>query len=315
MGDPVSRDAQRHQAQFLVDEDIGPAHREVARARPIRGKADMPSMMGGHETDECSRPAERAVDPGLVGLLYYLEYGLVVGGQTTFSMTALSAAHLMVVTAVRLGCAARSTPAPITGQGYCARSLRTTYSHAAGRWPGGFPGRRTLAVSAGGSTVGRPPVGTAGNRNTLRPVGHLADSALSRCGHVRWEYCRAWSFVRLGVQVGFFSRLFVPRSVRRAMHPGRAVKRAVTPKAVKRASRALHPIDNAVYSIQRSAATAIRWAASARLPFPGMEIVLSAIGAKKLRPNAGTHSHQGRGFYCGGNTRICRIQRALPLSE
>jgi hypothetical protein len=58
--------------------------------------------------------------------------------------------------------------------------------------------------------------------------------------------------------VGFFSRLFVPRSVRRAVHPGRAVKRAVTPKAVKKVSRALHPVDNAVYSMQRSAATAIR---------------------------------------------------------
>lgn len=58
--------------------------------------------------------------------------------------------------------------------------------------------------------------------------------------------------------MGFFSRLFVPRSVRRAMHPGRAVKRAVTPKVVKRATRALHPIDNAVYSMERSAATAIR---------------------------------------------------------
>jgi len=42
------------------------------------------------------------------------------------------------------------------------------------------------------------------------------------------------------------------------MHPGRTVKRAVTPKAVKRASRAMHPIDNAVYSMQRSAATTIR---------------------------------------------------------
>ena len=58
--------------------------------------------------------------------------------------------------------------------------------------------------------------------------------------------------------MGFFSRLFVPRSVRRAMHPGRAVKRAVTPKVVKKASRALHPVDNAVYSMQRSVATAIR---------------------------------------------------------
>ena len=58
--------------------------------------------------------------------------------------------------------------------------------------------------------------------------------------------------------MGFFSRLLVPRSVRRVMHPGRAVKRAVTPQAVKKASRALHPVDNAIYSMQRSAATAIR---------------------------------------------------------
>lgn len=58
--------------------------------------------------------------------------------------------------------------------------------------------------------------------------------------------------------MGFFSRLLVPRSVRRAVHPGRAVKRAVTPKAIKKASRALHPVDNAVYSLQRSAATSIR---------------------------------------------------------
>jgi hypothetical protein len=58
--------------------------------------------------------------------------------------------------------------------------------------------------------------------------------------------------------VGFFSRLLVPRSVRRAVHPGRAVKRAVTPKPIKKVSRALHPVDNAVYSLQRSAATSIR---------------------------------------------------------
>jgi len=52
--------------------------------------------------------------------------------------------------------------------------------------------------------------------------------------------------------VGFLSRLFVPRGIRRAMHPGRAVRRAVTPKVIKRASRALHPVDNAVYSMTRA---------------------------------------------------------------
>ena len=53
--------------------------------------------------------------------------------------------------------------------------------------------------------------------------------------------------------MGFFCRLFVPRSVRRAVHPGRGVRRAVTPKAVKRLQRATHPIDNAFYSWQRFA--------------------------------------------------------------
>lgn len=40
--------------------------------------------------------------------------------------------------------------------------------------------------------------------------------------------------------MGFLSRLLVPRSVRRAVHPVRAVKRAATPKAVKKAKRAMH---------------------------------------------------------------------------
>jgi hypothetical protein len=52
--------------------------------------------------------------------------------------------------------------------------------------------------------------------------------------------------------MGFLTRLFIPRGVRRAMHPGRAVKRAVTPKVVKRARRSLSPLDNAVYGLQRS---------------------------------------------------------------
>jgi hypothetical protein len=58
--------------------------------------------------------------------------------------------------------------------------------------------------------------------------------------------------------VGFLSRLFVPRSVRRAAHPVRAVKRAATPKAVKKATRAMHPLDNAKYGVERSVATSLR---------------------------------------------------------
>jgi hypothetical protein len=58
--------------------------------------------------------------------------------------------------------------------------------------------------------------------------------------------------------VGFLTRLLVPRSVRRAVHPVRAVKRAATPKVVRQATRALHPIDNAVYGVERSVATSLR---------------------------------------------------------
>jgi len=37
--------------------------------------------------------------------------------------------------------------------------------------------------------------------------------------------------------MGFLPRLLVPRGVRRAMHPVRTVKRAATPKVVKKAGR------------------------------------------------------------------------------
>ena len=49
-------------------------------------------------------------------------------------------------------------------------------------------------------------------------------------------------------------------------HPGPAVKRVVTPKVVKRACRALHPIDNGVYGVQRSVATSLRSGRTARAP-------------------------------------------------
>lgn len=51
--------------------------------------------------------------------------------------------------------------------------------------------------------------------------------------------------------MGMLTRMFIPRSVRRAAHPGRAVKRAVTPRSVKRARRAMHPVSNAKYSVER----------------------------------------------------------------
>ncbi|HUZ54123.1 MAG TPA: hypothetical protein VMU94_16560 [Streptosporangiaceae bacterium] len=58
--------------------------------------------------------------------------------------------------------------------------------------------------------------------------------------------------------MGCLTRLLVPRGVRRAVHPGRAVKRAITPKAIKKARRAMHPIDNLQYSVERSIATSLR---------------------------------------------------------
>jgi hypothetical protein len=100
--------------------------------------------------------------------------------------------------------------------------------------------------------VVRPVVPPAIDRSA---VGHLTTGAVS--GTV---------VSSMGVYVGFLSRLLVPRSVRRAMHPGRAVKRAITPKAVKKARRASHPVDNAVYSVQRSAATAIRSGGKRKAP-------------------------------------------------
>ena len=63
--------------------------------------------------------------------------------------------------------------------------------------------------------------------------------------------------------MGFFSRLFIPRGVRRAMHPGRAVKRAITPRPVKQLQRAMHPVGNTVYGLERSLNTKRRRRSSA----------------------------------------------------
>lgn len=58
--------------------------------------------------------------------------------------------------------------------------------------------------------------------------------------------------------MGFISRMLVPRGVRRAAHPVRTTKSALTPKVVKRARRAVHPLDNAQYSVERSIASKLR---------------------------------------------------------
>lgn len=51
--------------------------------------------------------------------------------------------------------------------------------------------------------------------------------------------------------MGFISRAIIPRSVRRAAHPVRAIKRELTPRPIKQARRVLHPIDNAIYGVTR----------------------------------------------------------------
>lgn len=62
--------------------------------------------------------------------------------------------------------------------------------------------------------------------------------------------------------MGFLSRTFIPRGVRKAAHPVRTVKssakKAVTPKSVKKVQRALNPLDSLQYGLERKATTAIR---------------------------------------------------------
>jgi hypothetical protein len=60
------------------------------------------------------------------------------------------------------------------------------------------------------------------------------------------------------VVVGFFSRLLAPRAARRAGSSGRASKRAATPKVVKKARQDPSPVENAVYSVERSITTSLR---------------------------------------------------------
>lgn len=64
--------------------------------------------------------------------------------------------------------------------------------------------------------------------------------------------------------MGSVSRMLVPRGVRRAAHPVRTAKRAVTPKTVKQMQRAVHPLDNAAYDVQRSLNTKPRKPGAAR---------------------------------------------------
>jgi len=54
--------------------------------------------------------------------------------------------------------------------------------------------------------------------------------------------------------------------VRRAVHPVRAIKRELTPRSIKNARRALNPIDNALYGLERRIFTKPRRGSSSGSP-------------------------------------------------
>jgi len=70
--------------------------------------------------------------------------------------------------------------------------------------------------------------------------------------------------------MGFFTRRLIPRKVRRIAHPIRAVKRAVTPKPVKKVLRGVsivrNPLGNAAYAVERSVFTKKRKKRSSPAP-------------------------------------------------
>src|SRR2546421_3145996 len=53
--------------------------------------------------------------------------------------------------------------------------------------------------------------------------------------------------------MGIVSRLLVPRSVRRAMHPVRTTRRAITPRPIKQARRAVFVATNPLEALEGAA--------------------------------------------------------------
>jgi hypothetical protein len=77
--------------------------------------------------------------------------------------------------------------------------------------------------------------------------------------------------------MGFLSRLFIPRKVRRALHPirsaKRAVRKAVVPKSVRRVTYAASQIANPIsavkyHAIERPLTTALRSGSKKRSAAP-----------------------------------------------
>jgi hypothetical protein len=94
-----------------------------------------------------------------------------------------------------------------------------------------------------------------------------------------------------GDRVGFLTRRLVPRSVRRATHPVRTVRRAVTPKPIKRARRAMHPVSNAKYSVERNLFTKKRKRpARAAIPRAAAPRAASPARATRVEQPRATHA-------------------------
>lgn len=95
--------------------------------------------------------------------------------------------------------------------------------------------------------------------------------------------------------MGFLSRLFIPRGVRRAMHPVRSAKRvvrkAVVPKSMRRASYAASQIANPLgalkyHAVERPLTTALRSGSTNRSTAPAPVYRHGKCAVKHRSPEA-----------------------------
>ncbi|MFE9207317.1 hypothetical protein [Micromonospora sp. NPDC007230] len=95
--------------------------------------------------------------------------------------------------------------------------------------------------------------------------------------------------------MGFLSRLFIPRGVRRALHPVRSAKRAVrkaeVPKSVRRATYAASQIANPVsalkyHAVERPLTTALRSGSTTRSAAPAPVYRHGKCAVKHRSPEA-----------------------------
>ena len=96
-----------------------------------------------------------------------------------------------------------------------------------------------------------------------------------------------------GREMGFFTRRLVPRKVRRLVHPVRAVRRKVTPKPIKRISRATgvvrNPVSTGLYAAERavfSSPKRSRKPAKSRTTVPALVYRHGSCSVKHRTPEA-----------------------------